>query len=78
MSQSQQEGTLVKQRYRFFGRGARGQEIKELIEAPDDNAALSKIPEICRRRGITLDPLRDRLVRIVRKGRETEPVPITV
>ena len=76
MSQSQQEGTLVNQKYRLFARNAEGKQIKEMFEAPDDIAALGKIREICRRRGITLDPLRDKLVRIVRKGIETEPVPL--
>ena len=67
---------MAKRKYRLFAKGSRGQKIKELIMAPDDAAALQKIPEICRRRGITLDPARDRLVRIVRKGVETVPVPL--
>ena len=66
----------MKKKYRFFGQGAQGKKIKEVIMAPDDAAALRKIPEICRRRGITLNPARDRLVRIVRPGVATVPVPL--
>ena len=66
----------MNQKYRLFARNAEGRQIKEMFEAPDDTAALGKIREICRRRSITLDPVRDKLVRIVRKGIETEPVPL--
>lgn len=67
---------MVQRKYRFFGRGSAGKRFKEMFEAPDDTSAREKVSEICTRRGITLDPIRDRLVHLVRKGIETQPVPL--
>lgn len=67
---------MAEKKYRLFAKNAQGRLVKELIIAPDDDAARARLPDVCRRRGITLDPVRDKLVRIVRKGIETEPVPL--